>query len=162
MSTSLSGSVPLYLLIHFGQHITPLPVKMSVNENACRAFACAATYPTYTVTSPHYKKKKRRETHTCTQARLIPPLLSEHVRRSAIPWAQCFLILSARHSSLGRVTRWELWVWLLRGEETSTSKRGQKEKLKSWVLWGEETDCLSEAYQSMEGYMHSQASEDWY
>lgn len=28
--------------------------------------------------------------------------------------------------------------------------------------WGEETDCLSEAYQSMEGYMHSQASEEWY
>ena len=27
---------------------------------------------------------------------------------------------------------------------------------------GEETDCLSEAYQDMEGYMHSEASENWH
>ncbi|KAK5869525.1 hypothetical protein PBY51_024234 [Eleginops maclovinus] len=27
---------------------------------------------------------------------------------------------------------------------------------------GEKTDCLSEAYQATVGYMHSQASENWY
>lgn len=133
LSFRFSAPVYIYLLIHFGQHITPLPVKMSVNENkqTCRVwytFVCAATCLMYTVTSPHYKKGGRR-----IHKKLVSYLLCRLNMYTGVLFPE-LTPFSARHSSLGRVTRWELWVWLLHGEETSTSKRGQKEKLKSRVL----------------------------
>lgn len=47
------------------------------------------------------------------------------------------------------------------GKPTWPSKRGQKQKLKTRRPRGEETDDISGAYQAREGYMHSQASENW-
>lgn len=116
----------------------------------------------YTVTITHYKKGKEREGDTHEKLASLVSSLNMYRALYSLSSMPLLLILSALRGSLGRVTEWELWASLLHREETWTSKRGQQEKLKPPGPRGEETDCLSEAYQAIVGYMHSQAFENWY
>lgn len=60
-----------------------------------------------------------------------------------------------------RVTGGEPLTRLLRWEEPWTSKGGHEEKFNSSPA-GEESSCLSRAYQTILGYLCSEAAENWY
>ena len=94
---------------------------------------------------------------------LIPPLQSEHVQRSLFPelHASAFdPVSSVRLSRTGHRMR-ALGLAPPQGRNLDLKERSERETQTQGPR-GEKTDCLSEAYQAMVGYMHSQASDNWY
>lgn len=99
---------------------------------------------------------------------LIPPPKSVHVQ-SSIPWAPCLHVWSCqlRTALSDRSPDVSFGFGFSTGKRPGPQRevrKREKKKNKPQIpgAWREKTDCLSEAYQSMECYMHSQASEDWY
>lgn len=111
---------------------------------------------------------KGGEKHTEEASESHPSFSCAHAQRS-IPSAPRLVRLILRLSWTGR-QMWALGLASPQGgdldlKERSARRRkpgGKKRKTQIPGAWREKTDCLSEAYQSMECYMHSQASEDWY
>lgn len=94
---------------------------------------------------------------------LIPPLQSEHIQSFLFPKLNASAfdpVSSARLSRTGHRMR-ALGLAPPQGRNLDLKERSERETQTPGPR-GEETDCLSEAYQAVEGYMHSQASENWY
>lgn len=94
---------------------------------------------------------------------LIPPLQSEHVKRFLFPKlnASAFDPVSSEQLSRTGHRMRALGLASPQGGNLDLKARSAR-KTQTLGAWGEETDCLSGAYQAVEGYMHSQASENWY
>lgn len=95
-----------------------------------------------------------------------PSFQSERVQ-SPIPWAPRLqlLILSAGPGSPAWVTTPEPRVWILyrvHGDQTCTSKRGQRERVRSPLPGERRRNAYQGSYQAVVGYMDSQASPGWH
>lgn len=144
--------------------------KKNQQSKKCKAtesfntFVCSGTSSCTCET--HYKwneREREKEKKHTWKAHLIPPLQSEHVESFLFPQlnASAFDPVSSEHLSRTGHRMRALGLPPPQGRNPDLKERSER---KAQILgpWGEETDCLSGAYQAMESCMHSQASEIWY
>lgn len=117
-----------------GQHITPLPRNVSKGkiqslrelEYICMLQHAQLNIYTVTITCCKWEGKKGSERKYMKSWRnsSLFSSLNMYWAFYSLSSMPLLLIPPALSGSLGRVTGWELWTWLLHGDETWTSKRG--------------------------------------
>lgn len=115
----------------------------------------------YTVTISHFERERKNFNEKLVS--LIPHLQSEHVQSFLFPELNASAFDPVSSERLSRTGHWMRALGLASPQGRNLDlKEGSEEETQTLGPWGEKTDYLSGAYQAMEGYMHSQASENWY